>query len=59
VSYVGSDFEERREGSDEFEVVADDRRAPDILLGIGGDCALGFAERGEIMKLDLGAFYGE
>ncbi len=59
VPRAGPDFEERRHLPDEIQVIADHRRASDILFGVMRDGALGLAQRREVMKLHLGAFHRE
>ena len=46
-------------GADEVPVGLDDGAAAHVLVEVGGDGALGFAERGEVVELDLGALDGE
>ena len=50
------DLQERRKRAQKRQVFADDRPAPPILFGIGGDGSFRFAKRGEIVELDFGAF---
>ena len=56
---IGADFEERGHGADESAVGLDNGGPAHVLVEVGGDGAFRFAERGEVVELDLGLLDGE
>jgi len=56
VAGVGADFEEGSEFADIVPMLADDCAAADVFFEVDAASAVGFAQGGEVVELDLGAF---
>src|SRR5262249_7826969 len=56
---VRADLEKRRQRAYKLQMIAKDRPAPLILLGVDPKIALGLPERSEVVKLHLGALDGK
>ena len=59
VAGIGADLEEGSHRADKIEMLEDDGAAAHVLIEIGGDGALGLAERGEVVELDFRALHRE
>jgi hypothetical protein len=59
VAGIGADLEERGHRADEIAMGLDYGGAAYVFVEIGGDGAFRFAERGEVVELDLGLLDGE
>ena len=53
---VRADFEKRRHGADEVEMIANHRAAARVLFGVNPQVALRLAQGREVVKLHLRAF---